>query len=64
MGVDEWPYVAHLVSDEKEQLTSEALEAARIACNKYLVVHIGKDAFHLRVRTHPFHVIRINKMLR
>ncbi|KAH8918578.1 60S ribosomal protein L10-A, partial [Atractiella rhizophila] len=23
----------------------------------------GKDAFHLRVRVHPFHVIRINKML-
>ncbi|KAL8554319.1 hypothetical protein ACS0TY_002488 [Phlomoides rotata] len=23
----------------------------------------GKDAFHLRVRVHPFHVLRINKML-
>uniref|UniRef100_A0A090XC85 Putative 60s ribosomal protein l10 n=1 Tax=Ixodes ricinus TaxID=34613 RepID=A0A090XC85_IXORI len=23
----------------------------------------GKDAFHLRMRLHPFHVIRINKML-
>jgi ribosomal protein L16/L10AE len=23
----------------------------------------GKDAFHLRVRTHPFHVFHINKML-
>lgn len=23
----------------------------------------GKDSFHLRVRAHPFHVIRINKML-
>jgi large subunit ribosomal protein L10e len=23
----------------------------------------GKDSFHLRVRVHPFHVIRINKML-
>ncbi|KAF8721132.1 hypothetical protein HU200_023553 [Digitaria exilis] len=25
--------------------------------------HAGKDAFHLRVRAHPFHVLRINKML-
>eukprot|EP00510_Aplanochytrium_minuta_P004611 CAMPEP_0184009590 /NCGR_PEP_ID=MMETSP0954-20121128/2697_1 /TAXON_ID=627963 /ORGANISM="Aplanochytrium sp, Strain PBS07" /LENGTH=139 /DNA_ID=CAMNT_0026288995 /DNA_START=596 /DNA_END=1015 /DNA_ORIENTATION=+ len=25
--------------------------------------HTGKDAFHLRIRAHPFHVIRINKML-
>jgi large subunit ribosomal protein L10e len=23
----------------------------------------GKEAFHLRVRVHPFHVLRINKML-
>jgi large subunit ribosomal protein L10e len=63
MSVDEWPFVAHLVSDEKEMLTSEALEAARIACNKYLVTKVGKEAFHLRVRPHPFHVVRINKML-
>merc|ERR1719192_2823459 len=23
----------------------------------------GKDAFHIRVRVHPFHIVRINKML-
>lgn len=62
-GVDEFPFAAHLVSDEKEQLSSEALEAARVACNKYMSKTCGKDAFHLRVRAHPFHVIRINKML-
>jgi len=52
-----------MVSDEKEQLSSEAIEAARVACNKYMTKHAGKDAFHLRVRIHPFHVLRINKML-
>ncbi len=26
-------------------------------------VNAGKDTFHLRVRVHPFHVLRINKML-
>merc|ERR1712241_113783 len=31
--------------------------------NKYLVKTIGKDSFHLRMRIHPFHVVRINKML-
>jgi 5'(3')-deoxyribonucleotidase len=30
---------------------------------KYLVKHAGKDAFHMRCRVHPWHVIRINKML-
>lgn len=61
--VDEFPLCVHLVSDEYEQVSSEALEAARICANKYLVKACGKDAFHLRMRTHPFHVIRINKML-
>eukprot|EP00741_Cyanophora_paradoxa_P008991 tig00001424_g8704.t1 len=62
-SVDEFPYCAHLVSMEKEHLSSEALEAARIACNKYMVKFAGKDNFHLRVRVHPWHVLRINKML-
>merc|ERR1712112_359912 len=62
-GVDEFPLSVHLVSDELEQLSSEALEAARICCNKYLVKNCGKDQFHIRMRVHPFHVLRINKML-
>ena len=53
----------HIFSDEDEQLSSEALEAARIAANKYMSTKAGKDSFHMRVRAHPFHVIRINKML-
>ena len=60
---DEFPLCIHLVSDEKEQLSSEALEAARITCNKYLMTKAGKDVYHLRIRVHPWHVIRINKML-
>ena len=124
-GVDEFPLCVHLVSDEYEQLSAEALEAARICCNKvrifakiswnwllklwnddktlskflhdgykysnfflnsskllllknftepfliheffilfqYMVKHTAKDQFHIRVRVHPFHVLRINKML-
>ena len=34
-----------------------------MACNKYMVKNAGKDAFHLRIRVHPWHVLRINKML-
>ena len=33
-GVDEFPLCVHLVFDEYEQLSAEALEAARICCNK------------------------------
>ena len=60
---DQFPAAVHLVSDEYEQITSEALEAARVACNKYMIKVAGKDFFHLRIRAHPYHVIRINKML-
>ena len=60
---DQFPVAIHLVSKEKEQISSEALEAARIAANKYMQVNTGKDNFHIRVRCHPWHVIRINKML-
>eukprot|EP00834_Sanchytrium_tribonematis_P000937 NODE_19_length_47148_cov_1.447810.p28 type:complete len:217 gc:universal NODE_19_length_47148_cov_1.447810:17938-18588(+) len=61
--VDEFPLCVHLVSFEREQLSSEALEAARISCNKYITKYAGKDAFHCRIRVHPYHVLRINKML-
>jgi len=60
---DQFPACVHIISCEKEQITSEALEAARIQSNKYMVVKCGKDNFHLRCRVHPWHVNRINKML-
>ncbi|WYZ41571.1 hypothetical protein EsH8_V_000466 [Colletotrichum jinshuiense] len=61
--VDDFPLCIHMVSNEYEQLSSEALEAARICANKYFVKTAGKESFHLRVRAHPYHVVRINKML-
>jgi large subunit ribosomal protein L10e len=45
------------------QLSSNALEAARIAANKVLTKETGRDGFHMRMRAHPYHVLRINKML-
>ena len=61
--VDDFPKCVNLVSDEYEQLSAEALEAARICANKYMVKFAGKDYFHIRMRVHPFHIVRINKML-
>merc|ERR1712126_527611 len=49
---DDFPLCVHLVSDEYEQLSSEALEAGRICANKYLVKICGKEGFHLRARVH------------
>ena len=63
MPCDEFPATCHLVCDEDQQLTSEALEAARIAVNKYMITNAGRDFFHIRMRPHPFNVLRINKTL-
>jgi large subunit ribosomal protein L10e len=62
-SVDDFPLCVHLVSNEIEQISSEALEAARICANKYITKISGRESFHLRIRIHPFHVLRINKML-
>ncbi|KAL7719564.1 Ribosomal protein L10 [Entamoeba marina] len=51
---DEFPCCVHIV---------EAMEAARICINKNMLKVSGKDSFHVRIRLHPFHVLRINKML-
>merc|ERR1711988_1849415 len=39
------------------------MESSRICANKYLVTNAGRDFFHIRVRPHPFPVLRINKTL-
>jgi len=44
-------------------ISSESLESARIAANKYMVMNTAKDGFHMRIRPHPWHTVRINKML-
>ena len=61
--VFQFPETLHIVSHELEQISSEALEAARIQANKHMIKNSNKDAFHMRIRAHPFHVLRINKML-
>ncbi len=60
---DDFPCCVHLVSKEKEMISSESLESARIAANKYMTTKSSKDAFHMRIRPHPWHTVRINKML-
>ncbi|RZC89236.1 hypothetical protein C5167_030929 [Papaver somniferum] len=62
-GVDEFSFCVHLVSWEKENVCGEGLKASRIACNEYMTKFAGKDAFLLRVRVHPIHVLRINNIL-
>lgn len=38
-------------------------QLTQLSRHRYLVKVAGKEGFHLRVRAHPYHVVRINKML-
>merc|ERR1712165_669580 len=51
-SVMSFPEHVVMVSDEYEQIGSEALEAARISANKYMTKMVGKESFHLRIRCH------------
>ena len=62
-GYEELPICINLVSKEMEQISSESLEAARVAANKVLLTKCKREGYHLRMRIHPWHVVRINKML-
>lgn len=42
-SADDFPFSCHLVPDEYEQLSSEALEAAHIFTNNYVSMNDGKD---------------------
>ncbi len=52
-----------LVMIEAGQIRHNALEAARIAVNKYLSSTVGDMNFYFRVKVYPHHVLRENKMM-
>ena len=57
-----YPYHVRLLTLETGNISGEALEAARISSNRYMMKTCGK-AYHVKINLHPFHVLRINKML-
>jgi large subunit ribosomal protein L10e len=50
-----------LVVKESVQIRHNALEAARIAANKYIQKRAGARNYHLKIRVYPHHVLRENK---
>ena len=50
-------------ADEADLINFTLQQVANWFTHRYLVKVAGKEGFHLRVRAHPFHVVRINKML-
>src|SRR6266705_445770 len=56
-----FPVKIHLVAAEACQIRHIALEAARIAANRYIAKKAG-NAYHLKLRLYPHNVLRENKI--
>ena len=54
--------IIQLVSEGRVQIRHNALEAARVATNKKLVL-VGEDNYHLKVVVYPHVILRENKMI-
>jgi len=52
-----------LVSEKKAQIRHNALEAARVATNRYLQRKLGTSNYFLRILPYPHVILRENKML-
>jgi large subunit ribosomal protein L10e len=58
---EDFPVKLTLVIREPCQIRHTALEAARVAANRFLLKQVGRTNFHLKLRVYPHHVIRENK---
>ncbi len=58
----DFPVSLSLVAKEACQIRHNALEAARIFANRYLVKEVGRKNFYLKIRLYPHHVLRENKI--
>ncbi|MCR8487827.1 MAG: 50S ribosomal protein L16, partial [Crenarchaeota archaeon] len=60
---ERYDYKVMLISKQRAMILARALEAARIATNRYLSESIGKGTFFIRVRPVPHAIVRERKFL-
>nr|AKC94891.1 putative 50S ribosomal protein L10e [uncultured organism] len=53
----------HLVNSEACQIRHMSIEASRQVVNRALQKTLSRDEYHFRIRIHPHHVLRENKMM-
>lgn len=58
---EDFPVKLTVMIKEPCQIRHTALEAARVAANRFLLKQVGRNNFHLKLRVYPHHVIRENK---
>ena len=52
----------HLISTADLQIRDNAIESARMSCNRFLETTCGKENYFLQVRMYPHHVLRENPL--
>jgi len=56
-------YQLDLISSDKVQVRSNAIESARLVSNRRLEKHLGRNGYYFVIKTFPHHALRENKML-
>lgn len=57
----DFEHVLDLVSEDTMQVRDNAIESVRTTVNRFLNRKIGKDAYFIKIRIFPFHILRENK---
>jgi large subunit ribosomal protein L10e len=58
----EFPVSVSLAVKKPVRISHNALEAARIASNRLMMRKAGRFGYHLKIRTYPHNIVRINPM--
>jgi len=60
-GTKKFSHILDLVVENHCQIRDNAIESVRMAINRYLHNHAGKDGYFMKIRVYPFHILRENK---
>ncbi len=55
-------YQLDLSVKDSLQIRHNALESARMTCNRLLETTLGKSGYRLKIRAYPFHILRENPL--
>jgi large subunit ribosomal protein L10e len=57
-----FPFTAYIKAKDALQIRHNALESARLTCNKLMETTVGKGSYHFKIRIYPHHVLRENAL--
>ena len=61
--LEDWDLSLGVKVLHKIQISHFSLEAIRTSINRNLGKHLSRDAYHIRIRPHPWQIYRENKMM-